>query len=302
MSLLVSPAADLEITIRDRNSNATPSNPDPRECCLVQIYPTKISDGLLRICDQGLKIGREAKNDLVLNDASVSRFHAELTSSETGIVLRDLGSTNGTFVNDDEIDCVTLGDGDVVRMGGFIFKFLLTEGIEAQYHATVYSAMTRDGLTGAFNKSYLYDALNHEIAKHRRCQRALTVLLLDIDHFKRINDTYGHLIGDEVLREFSHRIAGTKRSDDLFCRYGGEEFVLILSETDSAGAVALAEKCRLAIASKPFATSDGDIPVTVSIGVAQLSLVGPNDAASILDAADMKLYQAKEEGRNRICA
>ena len=217
-------------------------------------------------------------------------------------MLRDLGSTNGTIVDDVALSEHKLTGGETIRIGSFIFKFLRASGIEAQYHATVYNAMTRDGLTGAFNKSYLIDALKQEIARSSRCQRPLSVLLMDIDHFKKINDTYGHLVGDEVLREFSQRLAATKRADDLLCRYGGEEFTLILAETNIDDAVAIATQCNQAIGSQNFQTSAGSISVTVSVGAAQHPLSGQiMDAVALLENADVQLYRAKESGRNRVC-
>jgi diguanylate cyclase (GGDEF)-like protein len=280
------------------------SNVETRDCCLVQIYPTNIVDGLMRLGDDTLTIGREQSNDLSLVDGSVSRFHARLDRCEEGYMLRDLGSTNGTIVDNEIVTQHKLVGGETIRFGSFIFKFLRASGIEAQYHATVYNAMTRDGLTGAFNKNYLLDSLAQEIARSQRCNRPLSVLLMDIDYFKKVNDTYGHLVGDEVLREFSKRISLAKREDDLLCRYGGEEFVLILGETNLDDAIAIAENCNQYVSSQAFATSAGDIPVTVSLGVAQLptSPIAADAAHALLESADQQLYRAKESGRNRVCA
>ena len=219
-----------------------------------------------------------------------------------GYILRDLGSTNGTFVNDQSISECKLEGGEIIRFGSFMFKFLVADGIEAQYHSTVYAAMTRDGLTGAFNKSYLLDSLTHEIARHQRCGRPLSALLMDIDFFKKINDTHGHLVGDEVLREFSQRIATAKRADDLLCRYGGEEFTVVLSETSVEDAVLLADSLRVAIDSQLFSTSDGEIRVTVSIGAAELPKEESLNATALLERADVQLYRAKQSGRNRVCS
>lgn len=287
-------------------ANQTPVIPtfevDSRECCLVQIYPANITDGLMKLKKPVLSIGRESTNDLALVDGSVSRQHAKLERGENGFFIRDLGSTNGTFVNDQRVTSFPLVGGETIRIGSFIFKFLRASAIEAQYHSTVYDAMTRDGLTGAFNKSYLLDSLAHEIARSRRCRRPLSVLIMDIDHFKKINDTYGHLVGDEVLREFGARLAASKRCDDLLCRYGGEEFVAILGETGLSDATNLAERCRLAVCEQPFSTTLGPISVTVSIGAAQLPVDDRElNSQSLLELADKQLYRAKQTGRNRVC-
>jgi diguanylate cyclase (GGDEF)-like protein len=294
---------NIDATIASHRVEVGPSV-DTRDCCLVQIYPTNIVDGLMRLGDDTLTIGREQSNDLSLVDGSVSRFHARLDRCDEGYLLRDLGSTNGTIVDNETVSQCKLVGGETIRFGSFIFKFLRASGIEAQYHETVYNAMTRDGLTGAFNKNYLLDSLAQEIARSQRCNRPLSVLLMDIDYFKKVNDTYGHLVGDEVLREFSTRISSAKREDDLLCRYGGEEFVLILGETNLEDAVAIAEKCNQFVGSHVFTTSAGDISVTVSLGVAQLPSICEtiDAAAALLERADVQLYRAKESGRNRVCA
>lgn len=293
----------IDATIARRNVNAEPIL-DTNDCCLVQIYPTNIVDGLVRLEMDTIAIGRELSNDLSLVDNSVSRHHALLVRSHHGYLIRDLGSTNGTIVNDEE--CTSerqLEGGETIRIGSFIFKFLRASCIEAQYHSTVYGAMTRDGLTGAFNKSYLLDSLSQQIARSKRCQRPLSVLIMDVDFFKKVNDTYGHLVGDEVLREFSRRLTATKREDDLLCRYGGEEFVLILAEASLSEAIQVAEACNAAVQATAFATSAGDIPVTVSIGAAQLPTTSHDTGCQeLLGLADSQLYRAKQTGRNRVCS
>ena len=299
---LSAPALSIDATIATQSCDA-PSLVEATDGCLVQIYPTNIVDGLMRLGDGTLTIGREQSNELSLVDGSVSRFHARLDRCAEGYRLCDLGSTNGTVVDNVKIEEHILVGGETIRFGSFIFKFLRASGIEAQYHSTVYNAMTRDGLTGAFNKSYLLDSLAQEISRSHRCSRPLCVLLMDIDHFKKVNDTYGHLVGDEVLREFSKRLSKTKRDDDLLCRYGGEEFVLILGETSLEDAVTIAWNCNQAIGSLDFGTSTGGIRVTVSIGVAQLPINHIDmDAVSLLESADVQLYRAKESGRNRVCS
>lgn len=288
-------------TVYDSGDGPLSSSQPPKECCLVQIYPADVVDGMIRMDGSQVTVGRDAKNEIRIADYSVSRNHAELTRTAQGFMLRDLGSTNGTFVNEQRIESRLLRGGERLRFGSYIFKFLSADCIETQYHATVYDAMTRDGLTRAFNKSYLLDALGYELARSRRCSRPVCLLMLDVDHFKEVNDTHGHLAGDEVLKELCLRLSTVTRNDDLVCRYGGEEFAIVLAETEMPDALDTAERCREAIRSCDFATSAGDLSVTVSVGVAQL----PEDneewtPESLLQAADVQLYRAKQSGRDRV--
>ncbi|MFO0921557.1 MAG: GGDEF domain-containing protein [Pirellulales bacterium] len=267
---------------------------------LVQIYPVNIIDGMKRMDADVITIGRDATNDLTLDDSSVSRHHSRIEKTDAGYALLDLGSTNGTFVDEKLVIEQILRGGETIRFGSHIFKFL-NSGIESQYHQTVYSAMTRDGLTQAYNKNYMLDALQHELIRSQRLQRPCSVLLLDVDHFKKINDTFGHLAGDQVLREFCHRLQSSVHSDHLVCRYGGEEFVIILGETDRAEAIDIAEGCRMAVCRTDIATSVGSIPTTVSIGVAiSKPWESPETCEEILKRADDQLYEAKRSGRNRV--
>jgi len=277
-----------------------------QESCLVQIYPPDVVDGMMLIEEDRLEIGREMEADFVLLDNSVSRRHAEVCRVGNGYVIRDLGSTNGTLVNGNLISETRLASGDTIRIGSFLFKFLSAGSVESQYHETVYGALTRDALTGTMNKRYLLESMQREIARSIRQQLALSIMMLDIDHFKQVNDTYGHLAGDDVLREFGGRIASVCREDDLLARYGGEEFCMMLCGTDRDEGLAMAERCREVIASIPFETSVGPLPITASFGLA--TFVGSPAIRSpaispttLIERADKKLYEAKRAGRNRVC-
>lgn len=271
------------------------------ECCLVQIYPPDVVNGMLLIKEDQIVLGRDEACDLVLPDASVSRRHAILYRSGPNFHVVDQDSTNGTLINGQETANQPLRSGDTIQLGSFIFKFLFADSVESQYHETVYSAMTQDALTGAMNKRYLLEVLSREISRAGRHQAPLAVVMMDIDHFKSVNDTHGHLVGDEVLREFGHRLQATSRDDDLFARYGGEEFVLVLAATQRAEALDMAERCRLAIADQPFNAAVGPLPITASFGVALM----PNDQdgmspENLIGLADERLYAAKNGGRNQV--
>jgi len=289
-----------EATLRQQPTDV-PAATD-NECCLVQIYPPDVIDGMRLLEEDEFTIGRSFQSDLPLVDNSVSRQHAMLISGVDGYRIRDLGSTNGTLVNETLIDedCL-LRSGDTVHIGSFLFRFLSADSVETQYYETIYKAMTRDALTGTMNKRYLMEAMGREISRACRAEMSMSVVMLDIDHFKLVNDSHGHLVGDEVLHTFGQRVGENCRTDDLLARFGGEEFCMLLAATDREAAMVMAERCRHAVADVPFETSAGPLPVTASFGFAVLDPKHPQDSTEILAAADKQLYEAKNGGRNRVC-
>lgn len=271
------------------------------ESCLVQIYPPDVVDGMVLLECERLLFGRDETSDIVLMDSGVSRRHAELVNDGDQYSIVDLGSTNGTLVNGSPVDRSVLQSGDTVRVGSFIFRFLSADSVETQYHETVYNALVRDALTGTMNKRYLLESMQREIARAVRQKATLSVAILDIDHFKRVNDTHGHLVGDEVLKEFGNRMTEISRADDLLARYGGEEFCLLLADTGLAEALEIMERCRQRISALPFMTADGPLDITASFGVACLDPIEATDPLELIKLADAKLYEAKKTGRNRVC-
>ncbi|MEX2185368.1 MAG: GGDEF domain-containing protein [Pirellulales bacterium] len=267
---------------------------------LVQIYPLNAGYGLVELPAERLMIGRDSSCDLVVVDDAVSRRHVTIEPTDEGFLIVDQGSTNGTFVNDARVERHTLAAGDRFRVGGHIFKFLADDHIEAQYHECVYSMATRDGLTAAFNKRYLLDALQREITECERRVRPLALLMLDVDHFKAVNDTHGHLAGDEVLLGLCQRLRDSLRRDEILARYGGEEFAVLVPETTVDDARALAERLRAAVASAPLDTNQGPVAITVSIGVSGLLGGTSLTPLDFIAEADRNLYAAKTGGRNRV--
>lgn len=216
-------------------------------------------------------------------------------------MLADMGSTNGTHVNDTRIDRRLLEGGDLIRIGSHILKFLSSDHIEAQYHETIYSMMITDGLTGANNKRYLLDSLEREMVRSYRHGRPVSLVMFDVDFFKTVNDSYGHLAGDAVLREISLRVRENVRKDEIFARYGGEEFMVLLPESTLEDARAFAERVRSLVADQPVNVDGTEIPVTISLGIAHVS--GHSDLLpdDLIAEADRNLYEAKRQGRNRVC-
>ena len=300
LSTSSTPGPSLFIQSTIHQAAQQPQQPDRSTCCLTQIYPVDVVEGMLKLKQPRLVIGRDANADIVVADPNASRLHTELVANAEGYLARDLQSTNGTLVNGQQISEQQLRSGDTLQCGTYIFKFLSDDSVETQYHETIYAAMTRDMLTGVFNKRYLLETLRREAARAVRSEQPLAILMLDIDHFKSVNDTWGHLVGDEVLREFGQRAMSECRQDDLLARYGGEEFCFVLSGTEIDGAVGIAERCRQSIAFPPFNTSAGELGITASIGVACFRLQQVVEPSRLIEAADQRLYEAKETGRNRV--
>jgi two-component system, cell cycle response regulator len=279
---------------------AQQGNLDQLSGCLVRIYPAEGIGEVYDLGDEPIVIGRDLSCDLQLNDDSVSRQHATLEPAAGGYILTDRGSTNGTYVNDQRIERRKLTTCDRLRFGNQIVKFLSADRMEVEYHETVYKIMTTDGLTQAYNKRYLLEVVEREFHRASRTGQPLSVLMVDVDWFKQINDTHGHLAGDEVLGELCRRIHGVLRRDEVLARYGGEEFVLVMSDTSLDEACEAGERLRRAVADHPFASEQAAINVTVSVGVASTegcSLAGPTE---LIEQADQRLYAAKQSGRNRV--
>ncbi|NJL98211.1 MAG: diguanylate cyclase [Synechococcaceae cyanobacterium SM2_3_2] len=270
--------------------------------CLVVIYSSNqaLIGRQYILGEDLLSVGRGSRNSIVLEDDSVSRHHCRIERHGSLYHLSDLGSTNGTYVNDRLSREVQLQGGDQVRIGETIFKFLSGTDIEVQYHEILYRMIIVDGLTGIHNKSYFLETLEREIQRADRYQHPLTLVMLDVDFFKRTNDTYGHLAGDYVLRELAQLLKDRIRPSDLVARYGGEEFALILPATALPGAVMFCNKLREMVAVHPFTFQSKTIALTLSMGVAQW--LPAWDLNQLIQQADEKLYQAKEQGRNRVCA
>lgn len=259
---------------------------------------------MIKLSRLEMVMGRSTECTLQVEDNGVSRKHCKLMQAQNGqYQLIDLGSTNGTFLNGTKVSVATLKDGDKVQVGETtVLKFQIQDQLEEEYQRSIYESATRDGLTKVFNKKYFLDSLRKEFAYCLRHQVPLSLVMLDIDHFKRVNDTYGHPAGDFILQKVAQRISETVRQEDLFARYGGEEFALLLRESNAEKAIRCAERCRKAIDSAELAFSGTPIKVTISLGVATLfdsDFASPED---LIATADRYLYRAKHGGRNRVDA
>jgi diguanylate cyclase (GGDEF)-like protein len=272
-----------------------------RNACLVHIYPTGVGMGSrYTLTDEPLVIGRGNDCEIRINDHSVSRRHARVQPGIDGYYAVDLQSTNGTYVNDVPASMCKLKDGDYLRVGNCIYRFLTGGNVESEYHEEIYRLTIIDALTDIHNKRYFMEFLDRELARSSRYDRPLSLVMIDIDRFRAINEELGHLGGDFTLRELSARIKGSIRKEELFARYGGEEFAVVLPETPCLGAANLGERLVKVINGHPFQYENRSYPVTISVGVTTTQGEKDITPSELIRRADEKLYQAKHQGRNRV--
>ena len=246
-------------------------------------------------------IGRGQKAQVRLLDDGISREHAQVVVEGNRIFLEDLGSTNGTFCNGLKVDRRELADGDKILVGSTtILKFTYHDNLDEIFQKQMYESALRDGLTKAFNKKYFTDRLESELTFALRHQSPLVLVMFDIDHFKKVNDTHGHQAGDLVLSELSTLLTSALRAEDVFARYGGEEFAVICRGTDLTQAQVVGERIRKAVETHRFTFEGTHIPVTISIGIAGMPDPAVKDATDLVARADKALYQSKHGGRNRV--
>lgn len=246
-------------------------------------------------------IGRDSSLPIHVDDDSVSREHAVIEQRGGRCLLRDLGSTNGTFVNGERCDATELHPGDRIGLGAdTVLELRLEDQLETDFEQRMFSAALYDGLTGAYNRTAFDRELAAEVARALRHEQPLALLMLDLDHFKAVNDTHGHTAGDAVLREFVARLEAVTRSEDYLARFGGEEFAVICTNTTSSEAWTLAERALAIVAGSTFSAGGVQLPITVSIGVAELASAHGTTPRDLIVAADAALYRAKDAGRARV--
>ncbi len=248
-----------------------------------------------------LRIGRSSTAEVSLPEVlSLSRLHARLYFDEGKVMIEDLHSTNGTLVNDDPVmPRRVLESGDRFQVGAVHFKFLHERDPEDAYYRAIYSLVVRDGLTEIFNRRKFEEEMEREFLRARRYRRALSLILLDLDSFKDVNDSCGHLCGDHVLKQVARRASELTRPEQILARLGGDEMAVLCPETDLAGAAKLAERLRANLESKSIGYSGIEVAVTCSLGVGSLedSMTTSDD---LFLACDRALYRSKQSGGNRV--
>ncbi len=272
----------------------------PRVPALI-LYDGDEIGGLHSLTKDETVIGRTAGCDIVIPETRVSRRHAMIRRTRPGgdeFEIIDLGSTNGTFLEGQSVQRSVLQSGDKVVIGGHTLSFSMLDKADLAYQSRIVQMIHVDELTGLLTKRSLFRALETEITRAQRYHHPISVLMMDLDHFKQINDTHGHLVGSQCLAEVGKLIRESTRETDVSGRYGGEEFVTFLPETEAAAGLIVADRVRETLEKRVFEHGTITYRVRISIGVAVWPKDG-DDLESVVRAADIALYAAKAQGRNR---
>jgi len=269
------------------------------DACLVVLQGQRLGQRI-DIGEQPITFGRAPECDFQIVERSVSRQHARVWKEPNGYRVKDLDSTNKTLVNDQPIIEAELRDGDHITIGGCVLKFMERSSVEARYHDEIYQLATADPLTGLYNRRHFLQLLERELARSASHGRSLALLIIDLDHFKSINDRHGHPAGDLVLKAVAGALQHHAQGENIVARIGGEEFAIALPEQGLADATHYAQRVCEEVAALELEAEAGASRVTVSIGVACWSPAMAS-IGELLAAADAQLYRAKQGGRNRVC-
>lgn len=256
---------------------------------------------MIKVDGPELTLGRSSQATVRIEDDGVSRRHARIVRLGDQVMIEDLNSANGTIVNGEKSNRQVLKDGDKIRIGSTtILKFTYHDNLDESFQQQMYEAAIRDGLTKAYNKKFLLDRLETEFAYAKRHKTPLALIMYDLDHFKKLNDTFGHIAGDLALQTVSRITLQLIRAEDVFARYGGEEFSILCRGVSGASAGTLAERVRASIAGTNMDWQGTRLPVSCSMGVAALPEVNAGSGLELIGAADGALYESKRSGRNRV--
>jgi two-component system cell cycle response regulator len=273
------------------------------QACLIVIHGKHLGKRIALDKDEVI-LGRAKDADVQIHEDSVSRKHAVIRrrQQDLAFVIEDRNSTNGTFINMEKQAKSVLYDQDLISIGETTFKFIAGDSLELAYHEELHKLATLDPMLQIYNKKFFLEYLEQKYYYSQLSQTKFSLVLFDADHFKRINDTYGHQAGDRVLQHIAATVKANLRASDIFSRYGGEEFSIVLPESDAGQARITAEKLRRVIESTGIRHHEADINITISLGVASFR---PGESTirscrELIEHADSALYQAKEMGRNRV--
>lgn len=288
------------VHLGDLKRSSLPAKPDRH--ILVRMDSANVGQ-VFSLDSEEWSLGRHTQSTIVLTDDGVSRKHARIVREGDRYVLEDLGSANGTFVRGQKVDRHVLTDGDVFQLGPTVmFRYTYTDASQERMLNKLYEASVRDALTGTYNREHFEERLKVEVAYARRHNTVVSLVMFDLDHFKKINDNYGHPAGDAALIYVAQRVSKGLRTEDVFARYGGEEFAVILRGIDLEGSRRVGERLRSTVAATPVEFDGKTFPVTMSVGCATLSDCPDPSTTALVAIADRRLYAAKHGGRNRVVA
>jgi diguanylate cyclase (GGDEF)-like protein len=276
----------------------------PKKPCFVIIGGMDMGS-VIPLDQPKITFGRDPQCTAVLRDDGVSRIHAEAIPQGTeSVIIRDRGSTNGTYVDGRRIKEAVLNEGDKVLLGRrTILKFEIHDQVEENYQKQIYESSLRDGLTRVCNRRYFNQRIVSDLSFARRQRLWFTLIVYDFDHFKNINDSFGHQTGDQVLIGVSDAVSSIIRTEDVLARYGGEEFAIIAPGTNYQGGLDLAGRVLQRVEKLTIVAADGSdriIKVTVSIGTASVTPGSAVEPDRVISLTDRNLYEAKHGGRNRV--
>lgn len=292
---------DSDTTATDLTSLSETTEPSRVRACLTVITGSAAGH-VYKLAKGETIIGRTPSAAIHVVDDGVSRDHARIRHDSSGVFLDDLESRNGTFVNGARVSGSTLlREGDKIQVGrNTVLRFAYQDDLDESFHENLVSSALRDPLTKLFNKRYLLDRLDSELKFACRHNTPVSLLMLDLDHFKRINDTRGHLAGDAVLTNLAAVLTKAVRNEDVVARFGGEELAIILRAIPLDPAVLLAERLRKLVEHTVTRHGGHEVRATVSIGVAAYPATPADTVVQLMEAADRALYRAKNQGRNRV--
>jgi diguanylate cyclase (GGDEF)-like protein len=298
MAKMVDPKARTLVT-----QPSTGAGPLPKSTFILVLTGTRFGEVYKLPPNRVLKVGRGEEVDIRLDDEGISRVHCSVEARGPQALLRDLGSQNGTYVGGERIAERVLVDGDRVQVGvATTFKLAWADEVEVNYQRRLAEIALRDPLTGVYNRRHFGERLASELAASRRYRRPVSVLMLDIDHLNRVNETHSRSAGDEVLRNAAQVLEGLVRGGDVVARVGGDEFALLLRETDLGGAQALAERLRDSIERMRTQFGGHEIAVTATLGLA-VDVPEAREGSKPRDlvaGAERALERVKELGINRV--
>ena len=286
----------IEVTVAKELTHVTRQAPES-QAYLVVIAGARLGQHIL-LGEREIDVGRGPSCAMQLDADSVSRRHARVLWDGRRHVVQDLQSTNGTFVDEHRVTECAMRDGDRLQVGHVLLKYLSGSNVELAYHEEIQRLMSFDGLTGVANRSRFEEELSNALWRTRTRPAPVSLAVMDVDHFKNVNDTYGHAAGDAVLRQTAEIACRQVVGDQVFARVGGEEFAVLIAGQPIAVAVDVAERIRRSVEAHRMGFDGRVIPVTVSLGVAERQAGSVESGERLFERADTQLYAAKAAGRN----